>query len=205
MSGKLFGLLEIAKTDGASLLDAASNDVVLRSTDASQRLLIGLGCNVYSTGAFTSNAVTFGAGSSVDVLVSGRVVSSNATVSNLLAVGAVVSHAASNALALGCDANTATVTIAGGTHAQTINIGTGTGPSVIKLGAPGHIVNVAGDLTYIKTTNVTVSDKLMTLNKGGAAGSAAGVGFEIEEGGTAVGFVKTSSDRAGFHHICTPQ
>jgi len=44
----------------------------------------------------------------------------------------------------------------------------------------------------------TFSQKLITLNKGGAAASGNGVGFEIEENGGITGYFKTNSARTGF-------
>jgi hypothetical protein len=61
--------------------------------------------------------------------------------------------------------------------AQTINGDKTFGNNVIIQGN----LTVNGSLTYINTTQLQVTDPLITLNKGGAAGSAAGVGLEIEE------------------------
>jgi len=42
-------------------------------------------------------------------------------------------------------------------------------------------ITVNGTLSYLNTTNLEVTDKLIRINKGGAAGSAGGSGIEIEE------------------------
>lgn len=57
---------------------------------------------------------------------------------------------------------------------------------------------VNGALTYINTTNTTITDKLITLNKGGLAASAAGSGLEFEENSTITGYFKQASARDGF-------
>ena len=70
--------------------------------------------------------------------------------------------------------------------------------------AASSTVTIAGNLTVngttttVDTTNLLVKDALITLNDGGAAGSAGGAGIEFEEDGGATGFIKTASDRAGF-------
>jgi hypothetical protein len=59
-------------------------------------------------------------------------------------------------------------------------------------------LTVNGTTTTVDTTNLLVKDKLITINDGGAASSAGGSGIEFEEDGSATGFIKTASDRAGF-------
>ena len=81
---------------------------------------------------------------------------------------------------------------------QTIN-GAKTFSSLVVCNA-GLTVN--GSLTYVNTTNMEVTDALITLNKGGGLLSGAGVGFEIEElvvaTPTITGYWKTSADRLGW-------
>ena len=85
---------------------------------------------------------------------------------------------------------------------QTINIGTGSGVTTINLGGSGDTVNIAGTLTYINTTDITVTDKLIVLNKGGGIGSGGVSGISIEElvstTPTIVGYAETTSDRLGW-------
>ena len=59
-------------------------------------------------------------------------------------------------------------------------------------------LTVNGTTTTVDTTNLLVTDKLITLNDGGAASSGGGAGIEIEEDGSATGFIKVASDRAGW-------
>ena len=86
--------------------------------------------------------------------------------------------------------------------ARNTAIGAALGANNLTLGQSTSTVVVAGNLTVqgttttIDTTNTLIKDKLITLNDGGASTSGTGVGFEIEEGGSATGFIKTdASDR----------
>jgi hypothetical protein len=59
-------------------------------------------------------------------------------------------------------------------------------------------LTVNGTTTSINTTNTNVTDKLVTLNKGGAAASAGGSGIEFEENSVITGYLKQSPGRDGF-------
>lgn len=84
--------------------------------------------------------------------------------------------------------------------ATTINIGTGTSASnVINVGGVNSTINMYGTVNNQNVTNLNVTDKLITINDGGAAGSGGNSGFEIEENGSATGYVQTSSDRNSFN------
>lgn len=54
-------------------------------------------------------------------------------------------------------------------------------------------LDVNGTLTSIDTVNTTIKDKLITLNKGGAASSGGDTGIEIEEDGSITGYWKTEA------------
>lgn len=110
---------------------------------------------------------------------------------------AAVAGSGSN-LDLGCDANTSSLSIGCGSQVRSINLGTGSGTTTINIGGPGDSVNIGGAATYVEATSVTVTDALVTLNKGGAAGSATGTGLQFEEGGAVTGYIKTGSDRSEF-------
>lgn len=84
------------------------------------------------------------------------------------------------------------VTATGGT--DTLSIGT-TNADVINIGRSGATVNVQGTTAYQDVTNYQVTDKNITVNKGGSAGSGSGAGIEIEEGGSATGYAQTSANR----------
>ena len=83
-------------------------------------------------------------------------------------------------------------------NASAINIGTGPGTTTINLGGPNDTVAITGTLTSVNTNNLEVVDKLITLNKGGVASSGGGAGFEIEENGSATGYVKVNTGRTGY-------
>lgn len=78
---------------------------------------------------------------------------------------------------------------------SSVNIGTGTGTNTINIGGANTTVNITGTVNSQNVTNLEVSDKLITINNGGAAGSGAVAGIEIEENGSATGYVATSADR----------
>jgi hypothetical protein len=59
-------------------------------------------------------------------------------------------------------------------------------------------LDVNGTVTTIDATNLQVSDKLITLNRGGAGASGGTSGFEIEEGGSATGYFIQSAARTGW-------
>lgn len=84
------------------------------------------------------------------------------------------------------------VTATGGT--DTLSIGV-TNADVINIGNSGATVNVQGTTFYQNVTNLQVSDKLITVNKGGSAASGTGSGIEIEENSVITGYASTSSNR----------
>ena len=59
-------------------------------------------------------------------------------------------------------------------------------------------LQVDGTLTYVNTTDLNVTDKLITLNKSGGAASAGGAGIEFEEAGAPTGYIKINTTRDGF-------
>ena len=70
-----------------------------------------------------------------------------------------------------------------GASSATINVGSQSNAAVtvINIGGPGDTVNVAGTLTYVNTTNLDISDNLITLNKGAThlVGTYKGAGIQI--------------------------
>ena len=79
----------------------------------------------------------------------------------------------------------------------TLTIG-GETATTINIGRSGATVNIIGTTNYEQTTNTQVADKLVTYNKGGAASTATGSGFELEEDSLITGYFKTSADRNSF-------
>lgn len=84
------------------------------------------------------------------------------------------------------------VTATGGS--DTLAIGTNNA-DVINIGRSGATVNVQGTTAYQNVTNYEVTDKNITVNKGGSAGSASAAGVEIEENSSITGYSRTSADR----------
>lgn len=84
------------------------------------------------------------------------------------------------------------VTATGGT--DTLNFGV-SNADVINIGNTGAAINLYGTTFYQDVTNLQVTDKLITVNKGGAAASGFGAGIEIEENSIITAYADTSSDR----------
>jgi hypothetical protein len=78
--------------------------------------------------------------------------------------------------------------------AGTLSIGANTA-TTINIGKSGSTINIIGSTTYEQVTNLQVSDKLVTINKGGGSTTAFGSGLELEENSVITGYNKTSSDR----------
>lgn len=78
--------------------------------------------------------------------------------------------------------------------AGTLALGTNNA-TVVNIGNAGATVNISGTIIYEATTQLEVKDPLVTLNKGGAAGSGSNSGIEIEEGGSITGYAETSASR----------
>lgn len=77
---------------------------------------------------------------------------------------------------------------------DTLTIG-GTNADVINVGHSGTTVNVIGTTFNQQVTNVNVTDKNITVNSGGPAGSGATAGIDVEENGSITGYVEVSGDR----------
>ena len=78
--------------------------------------------------------------------------------------------------------------------ATSMSIGA-TNATVINIGNAGSTVNIQGTTLYENVTQLQVVDPLITLNKNAGAGSAAGSGIELEEGGSITAYLKSSADR----------
>lgn len=66
-------------------------------------------------------------------------------------------------------------------------------------------LTVNGTLAYLNATNTNITDKLVTLNKGGGAASAGGSGVEFEENAVITGYMKISADRTGYDMLAPAQ
>jgi hypothetical protein len=112
---------------------------------------------------------------------------SNITVDNVDAKSTTVlnigANAATTTLNLGTNGSTQAINMGTGSGVKTITIGGGTDDSITINGN----LTVAGTTVTVNSTNANILDKIITLNKGGAAASGALVGLEIEEAGSAAG------------------
>ena len=118
-----------------------------------------------------------------------------------------------------------TISIGSGVTTGTLNLGTGMtvggvvnigtsangGKSIINIGGVGDEVNVMGSVTYVNTTNLDVSDNLITLNKGATAGSNTirGAGIQLSRLNnssveTAPGWIRTDATNAQSWEIVPP-
>lgn len=82
-----------------------------------------------------------------------------------------------------------------------LSINTNSGEEAVNVGKDLNVIGdlyVGGTTTTINSEQMTVDDKLITVNKGNIASSAGGAGIEIEEAGVITGYVKTSTSRDGF-------
>ncbi|MFZ9505144.1 MAG: hypothetical protein ACO263_11315, partial [Cyclobacteriaceae bacterium] len=61
--------------------------------------------------------------------------------------------------------NSTTVNLGTSNTTTSINIGTGVGTTTINIGASGDTINIAGSVNNVNTTDLNVTDKLITLNK----------------------------------------
>lgn len=95
----------------------------------------------------------------------------------------------------------------GPTNATTVNVGTGSSNTQINIGTSGTNTIVIGNMAsnvyiygaiYEEVTNSYIKDRLITLNRGGGAGTASNTGFEIEENGSITGYIKTTGGRDGY-------
>lgn len=84
------------------------------------------------------------------------------------------------------------VAATGGT--DTLAIGT-TNADIINMGRPGATINIQGTTLYENVSQLQVTDPLITINKGGGAGSGANSGIEVEEASSITAYFETSSDR----------
>lgn len=90
------------------------------------------------------------------------------------------------------------VTIGASADTTDINIGSGAHAKNIVIGNDNDTVTIRGTTTINESIDLVVEDKLITLNKGGAAGSADEAGIEFEENSVITGSIKIYTDRAGF-------
>lgn len=164
------------------------------------------------TGSLSSSTVAYVGGVAAADIAAGANVANAATNANTastivkrdasgnFAAGTVTASAietdsSHDTLSLGTTSNTSTINLGTGSGVQTVNVGTGSGVTTINLGGSSDIVNIAGTLTYVNTTDLNVTDKLITINKGGGTTSGSSAGVQVEENNSVTGYIKTSGDR----------
>jgi len=111
----------------------------------------------------------------------GLVVDNESQLGNVKVSGSTIDLIASGTIAIG------------GANSDVVNVGAAA--SVINIGNPTATVNIQGSINDIQTTNLVVTDALITINNGGPAASAGNTGIEIEENAVITGYMKTSVDR----------
>lgn len=94
-------------------------------------------------------------------------------------------------------ANNSVIDVVSSVGSDVLNIGTANA-DVINIGYASSVININGTLSYQAVDNLTVKDKLITLNKGGGVDSGVSSGFEIEENSLIKGWFTTSGARTGF-------
>jgi len=188
-------------TDASGTVNIGAQSSYVNIGNGSQITAISIGNGASSVpttidiGAKTSGSINIGYSMSGDLNLG-----TGASVANVnLGTGSLLAN-----LNIGTGISTGTINVGTGmTSNGTINIGTSAngGKSTINIGGPGDEVNVVGTLTYINTTNLDISDKLITLNKGATAGSTtirgAGIQLTRKDGpgttDTFPGWVKTDT------------
>lgn len=93
---------------------------------------------------------------------------------------------------------TTQVDIATGNTGRVVNIASGSGTNTVNIGGANTTINMTGTVNNQNVTNLNVTDKLVTLNDGGAAASGGGAGVEVEEDSVITGYVKVSGDRGDW-------
>jgi len=114
---------------------------------------------------------------------------------------------------IGNGLTTGTLNLGTGMTTGVVNIGTSSngGKSIINIGGVGDEVNVMGSVTYVNTTQLDVSNNLITLNKGATAtsGTINGAGIQLSRLNnssvdTTPGWIKTHGTNAQSWEIVPP-
>ena len=185
--------MSVNATSGISqFANAASNVVFLPSSS-------NLGLGGKSNAAYSLDVIG-------DINFTGTLRSNNTPLSLSLPSDITVDNVdAKTSTTLSVGANAATTILNLGTNGanQAINMGTGSGLKTITIGggtddtiAINGNLTVAGTTVTVNSSNANILDKVITLNKGGAAASGGLVGLEIEEAGSAAGgYLRTNATR----------
>lgn len=169
-------------TLGDSVVNSSLQRVgVLESLDVANNLTVGTADFVVNTDSGKVGINTSEPSETLDVQGS-AVISENLSVPNLDAFE-------SNVLNIGCRDVT-----------EVINIGISSSltPKVVNIGSNGGVVNIHGSVFNSQATNLEVTDKIVTLNNNGLAGSSFGAGIEVEEAGIPTSYLKINEERNGW-------
>lgn len=175
--------------NGLSLSTSTTGDIISRT-------LILQPADSTNPGAVSTAAQSFGGDKTFDndvviqqtLSVTGEgFFSDNVIVSNAIEVGATAIISGITYANGGVD-----VIPTGGTDA--LNLGT-SDADVINIGHSGATVNIQGTTLFQDVTNLEVTDKNITVNKGGSVASGTASGVAIEEDGVITGYNQTSGDR----------
>jgi hypothetical protein len=187
------GVLTIGTTTGVLKSNASGviNSSTIINADVSSSAAI-VGTKI--TPDFGSQTVqTTGALSAFSVTGTGQVVSQGLTTSTfgyLCPPTQGLDTNAAGTLAIGSTTAT-TVNVGVSASSTSLNLATGSGTASIAIGG-----GLADTLSINASTSTT--DPLLTLNKGGAAASGGGAGFEVEENGSPTAYVKVGSGRTSY-------
>ena len=205
-----------------SFSNVLNTDLVIRTSDNSQKLVIGTGYGSFCNAGFyiTNNQVGIqrppASTSLFECLDSFNVdINSNVNIATTLNVsqlnasnitlnpwaGTLTScNAVLSALMGGTiDALTSNGTLNIGLNSANIIVG-GSVPSPIslQLGNSNDTITITGTTLDVNTNSITFANRLLSLNNQGGPNSGTQSGFEIWESGTSVGYIKTGNDRSSF-------
>jgi hypothetical protein len=173
--------LLLSEGAGSILTDAQLDDAIIRTSRSTQRVLVGIGDS-----------------SSMCVTQDEVVVPVRLEVLSSLSASEIRTPVNQGTMKVGCDSNTDLLELGCGPDTRQVDVGTGPGQTTINLGSVGDTVTIRGTLTTVQTSALEVLDPLMHVNAAGGTLSASNAGLQLQEGGSAVAYVKTSQDRKAW-------
>jgi hypothetical protein len=199
LAGRAGGQIQVGGT-------AAGNNLTLRSTTNASKGSVILDETTASSSTVTGALVLSGGMGVAGSIFSGGIVSAATQVQtpiiDAISSGTLlIGSSNTTQINVGNDPNTATGNILAGSGNKTLNIATGSGTNVVNIGGTNSTVNINGTLNYIHSTQLQVSDPVITVNAGGAAGSATAAGFNIQENNVITGYITTANSRQSYDHL----
>ena len=162
----------------ASAIYDNGNRVITALTDTLQ--------TITNRGAISSNALSItNTTNSTNVNSGALIISGGIGINNNIYSGGIIYSNTFDCIGTTLDIGTTNASIlnlgtANGT--TTINIGTGGGATTINIGGNGDIVNILGTVNNISTTDLKVTDKIITLNKDAVgSGTARTCGIQFRD------------------------